>query len=78
MSDSSLQPSAIAPWRAFTAHPASVGETYVQHAGFALRFAGALFLASLAALVHAVLPFACQTTASRIVRRLHGVIEARH
>ena len=53
--------------RAFTEHPASVGETYWQHLAFALGFAGKLLLAGLAALVHAVLPFLFKTTASRLI-----------
>lgn len=58
--------------RLFTNHPASVDETYLQHAGFALKFSGLLAIAALAALVHAVLPFACEKTASRIVARLYA------
>lgn len=54
----------------FTDHPASVDETYFGHMAFALWFAGRLALAALAALGHAFLPFAFQTTASRIVRDL--------
>lgn len=57
---------------AFTAHPASVDESYGEHFLFALRFSGLLFAAAGAALVHALLPFACQKTASRIVARLHA------
>lgn len=56
--------------RLFTEHPASVGEDYFGHMAFALRFSGLLALAAGAALVHAVLPFLCQTTASRILRDL--------
>ena len=56
----------------FLAHPRSVEESYLGHAGFALWFAGRLALAAGAALCHAVLPFACKTTASRIVAELHA------
>ena len=59
-------------------HPNSVDETYFGHMRFAFGFAFWLGLASLAALVHAVLPFACETTASRILKRLHARIESRH
>ena len=58
----------------FTAHPASVGETWSQHARFAFGFARSLALAAMAATVHAVLPFLFQTTASRTVDRLHARI----
>lgn len=62
----------------FLAHPASVNETYVQHMRFAFGFAGALAVAAGAALVHAFVPALCETTASRIVKRLHARLSARH
>jgi len=49
----------------FTAHPASVGETYWQHFRFASRFGAKMAAGGLAALVHSVLPFCFVTTASR-------------
>lgn len=61
----------------FLDHPASVGESYLGHARFALGFAFWLILAGLAALVHAALPFAFKTTASTILRRLHARIDHR-
>ncbi len=60
------------PYGPFTAHPASVGETWSQHARFAFSAAGTLAMAAMAAAVHAVLPFLCQTTASRAIDRLHA------
>lgn len=57
--------------RLFTTHPQTVGETYFGHMAFALWFASRLILAAGAALVHAVLPFLFETTASRIVRELY-------
>lgn len=56
---------------AFTEHPASVDETYLEHMRFAGWFAGTLLLAACAALVHAILPFLFDKTASRIVARLY-------
>lgn len=56
----------------FTDHPDAVGETYVEHMGVALSFAGPLALAAGAALVHAFLPFLCVTTASATIKRLHA------
>jgi hypothetical protein len=50
----------------FTAHPASVGETYVQHCRFALRFGTRMLTGGAAAIVHALFPFLFVTTASRI------------
>lgn len=57
---------------AFTAHPSSVDESYGEHFRFALGFSGTLFLAAGAALVHAVLPFLFEKTASRIIARLYA------
>ncbi|HEY7902538.1 MAG TPA: DUF6356 family protein [Casimicrobiaceae bacterium] len=50
----------------FTAHPASVGETYGEHLRFALRFGLRMTGGGLAAIVHAFLPFLFVTTAGRI------------
>lgn len=55
----------------FTEHPASVDESYFEHMRFAGWFAGTLLLAAGAALVHAVLPFLFEKTASRIVSQLY-------
>ncbi|MBL8384163.1 MAG: hypothetical protein JNM90_13870 [Burkholderiales bacterium] len=57
---------------AFTAHPATVGETWAEHAGVAFGFAWRLQLAALAALVHAVFPFLFVKTASSRISDLHG------
>lgn len=56
----------------FTDHPESVGESYFEHMGVALSFAGPLAFAALGALVHAFLPFLCVTTASKTVKRLYA------
>lgn len=58
--------------RMFLDHPASVGESYFEHMGFALRFAFWLLVAAGAALVHAFIPAACEKTASRIIARLYA------
>lgn len=63
--------------RHFKDHPARVNESYLQHAGFALSFAGSLFIAGLAALIHAVIPALFETTASRLIRRLYARIDSR-
>jgi len=57
--------------KAFTAHPASVGETYGEHMAAAGGFGRDLILAGLACLVHAVLPFLFVRTASLAVTDLH-------
>lgn len=62
----------------FTRHPATVDETYLQHALFAGRMGALLVTAGAAALVHAVLPFAFETTASCLLGRLQNQMAARH
>jgi hypothetical protein len=64
--------------RLFTAHPATVGESYTEHFGVATRFGLRMVLGGLACLVHAVLPFAFITTASRTIRELHERMTHRH
>ncbi len=54
----------------FTDHPASVEESYGEHAAFAFGFSLRLFKAAFAALVHAIIPGLCQKTASTIVQDL--------
>ncbi len=46
-------------------------ESYWEHMGAALSFAGPLLLAGLAVLVHSALPFMFNGTGRRIVNRLH-------
>ncbi|MEM1075950.1 MAG: DUF6356 family protein [Pseudomonadota bacterium] len=58
--------------RVFLDHPAAVNETFWQHMAFALRFAGSLFLAAGAALVHAFIPCLFEKTASRIIAQLYA------
>jgi len=55
----------------FTAHPAAVGEGYLEHMGVALSFGVALLVAGLACLVHAVFPFLFTTTARIAITDLH-------
>ena len=55
----------------FLNHPASVDETYGQHARFAGGFALKLFAAAGAAAVHAVIPCLFEKTASKMVADLY-------
>lgn len=56
----------------FTQHPASVNETYAEHARCASHFAKELALAAGAAAVHAVCPSMFETTASTKIKALYG------
>ena len=60
--------------RLFLSHPATVDETYGEHFTVALGFALRLIGAGLAALVHAIIPCLFETTASRMIREMHGRI----
>lgn len=55
----------------FTHHPGSVGESYGEHLVSAGSFALRLALAASACAIHAVLPFLCEKTGSRLVTELH-------
>ncbi|MEM8686096.1 MAG: DUF6356 family protein [Pseudomonadota bacterium] len=63
--------------KSFTAHPATVDETYLEHARFASWFSAHLLAAGLAALVHAILPFCFEKTAGNIIAKLYHEIAAR-
>lgn len=58
--------------RTFFEHPQSVDETYFEHFIFAMKFAGTLFVAAFAALLHAFVPCACERTASKRINELHN------
>ena len=60
----------------FTAHPRSVGETYLEHAAFACRYGVKMTLGGLAAMVHGVFPFLFEKTGSRITRELNAALDA--
>lgn len=57
--------------RAFTDHPASVGESYTQHLFRAVYFGVRMVFAGLACLVHGVLPFLFVRTGSRAIAELN-------
>jgi len=58
--------------RIFFDHPASIDESYGEHARFAFGFSVKLFVAAGAALVHSLLPCLFEKTASRIVGDLYA------
>ncbi|MGI9623894.1 MAG: DUF6356 family protein [Acidimicrobiales bacterium] len=57
--------------RQFTEHPASVGETYMEHLKVAGGFARTLAKATVACSVHAVVPSMCERTASSAICDLY-------
>lgn len=65
--------------RLFTAHPASVGESYWQHLASATGFGTRMIGAGLACLLHGLFPWLFRTTGSDAVRALHArMIVHRH
>jgi len=65
------------PHNPFTEHPASVGETWSQHALFALSCAALLAWALFTAMTHALFPFLFKTTTHGTVNRLVILFEER-
>ena len=57
--------------RLFSDHPASVGETYLQHCRYALSFGGTMLRGAIACFLHAMFPWAHTRTGSNTVIRLH-------
>lgn len=57
--------------RAFSEHPASVGETYSEHMGRAACFGFRMIGAGVACLVHALLPFLFVRTGSSAITELN-------
>ena len=57
--------------RAFTDHPASVGESYGEHLGRAACFGSRMVFAGFACLIHGVFPFLFVRTGSRAISELN-------
>ena len=58
-------------FRAFTDHPATVGETYLEHMRCALGFSFTMIRSAACCALHAFLPFLFTTTGSRAIEDLH-------
>ncbi|MEQ8896539.1 MAG: DUF6356 family protein [Roseovarius sp.] len=58
--------------KALLDHPRSVDETYLEHAAFAGKFSGKLFVAGFCALVHALIPCLFEKTASRMIADMYA------
>lgn len=63
--------------RLFLAHPRSAGQGYFEHMRFAWSFGATMAVGTIAALVHGLLPFLCQTAAGDRVRMLHARLSGR-
>ena len=58
--------------KAFTEHPASVGETYFQHLRHANSFGIRMVIGGFACMLHGLLPFLFVKTGSNQIQTLHG------
>ena len=58
----------------FVEHPASVGETYLEHLAFACRFGGRMVAGGIACCIHGLLPLLFSSTGSRTVLSLQAVL----
>jgi len=56
----------------FSEHPASVGESYLEHMAVAGSFGWAMLRGSLACFAHALLPFLFTKTGSGIINTRHA------
>lgn len=56
---------------AFTRHPHTVGESYFEHLRRAWGFAAVMAVGAMACLIHGLLPFAFERSASRRIGELH-------
>jgi hypothetical protein len=61
----------------FNAHPDALGESYFQHLGHAMSYAGRLLGAAFCAFTHALLPFLFEKTASNAIKQMYGEMTAR-
>ena len=61
----------------FTKHPKEVNETYIEHMCCAFKFHFTLLRLSMCALVHAIFPFLCETTASDGIKELNDCMQDR-
>jgi Family of unknown function (DUF6356) len=63
--------------RLFTEHPASVGESYLQHLWIASGFALRMFGGAVACFLHALFPFAFRHTGSDCIAGLYAQMNTR-
>ena len=65
--------------KAFTEHPASVGENYFQHMRSSFSFGIKMFLNSFACFAHGIFPFICTSRGSQAITDLHDrMVAHRH
>ena len=63
--------------RWFAEHPQTVGETYAEHLGIAVRFGLTMLAGAFACFVHALIPALFQRTGSGTIKRLYAELISR-
>jgi len=63
--------------KAFTEHPESTGETYLQHLWFTTKMAGRFVYTSLVIVFHGLFPFLCVRTASNQIEQVYRIMKTR-
>jgi hypothetical protein len=63
--------------RAFTTHPKSIGETYLQHLWFTTKMAVRLVASGIALLLHGLFPFLFTRTASNEFDAIYAIMKKR-
>jgi hypothetical protein len=61
----------------FREHPATIGETYGQHLGFAARTGAMMIVGGAACVIHGLFPFLFTSTGTRTIRALAQRIDRR-
>ena len=65
--------------KAFTQHPETVGESYLEHLQSASGFAGTMLVGAVVCFLHGLFPFAFQAGGSRCIVALHQrMVSNRH
>ena len=58
----------------FNEHPNSANMNYFRHMILSLKFSFLLFISSIQAVIHAVLPFLCKTSTSDVIKKINGML----
>ena len=61
----------------FTEHPQSVGESYLTHLCYALKYSGKFLLLHIIVLIHAIFPFLFVNTASSWIKKINDSLQNR-
>lgn len=63
--------------KAFTEHPETTGETYLQHLWFTAKMSGRFVYTSVVIVFHGLFPFLCVRTASNQIEQVYRIMKTR-